>query len=309
LAWFREETQRQVTWAGDPNTDKTVTDGRLSPRASFARWSETVRGTATPWLEHEVTAALELGEYLTESSLRRAEEENRLATTLQRTLLLERLPDIPGVALAAHYVPAAQDVVGGDWYDLVLLPSGKICIVLGDVAGHGLSAAAITAQLRHGLRAYLLRDAGPRAALTALNRLITALLPGELATAIVAELDPVTGSLNYTNAGHPPPLLLTEHSGRLLDDARGPALGLRTGVIYSQGSLTLVGADRLVLYSDGLIERRGTGLRDDLDRLLSVSAFSDREPQTVLTNIVRSLDPTDDDDVTLLAVGLRPEPG
>ena len=308
LAWFREETQRQVTWAGDPNTDKTVTDGRLSPRASFARWSETVRGTATPWLEHEVTAARELGEYLTESSLRRAEEENRLATTLQRTLLLERLPDIPGVALAAHYVPAAQDVVGGDWYDLVLLPSGKICIVLGDVAGHGLSAAAITAQLRHGLRAYLLRDAGPRAALTALNRLITALLPGELATAIVAELDPVTGNLNYTNAGHPPPLLLTEHSGRLLDDARGPALGLRTGVIYSQGSLTLVGADRLVLYSDGLIERRGTGLRDDLDRLLSVSAFHDREPQTVLTNIVRSLDPTDDDDVTLLAVGLRPEP-
>ena len=309
VAWFREETLRQVTWAGDPNTAKAVNDGRLSPRHSFARWSETVRGTATPWRDHEISAARELGEYLTESSLRRTDEENRLATTLQRTLLLERLPDVPGVALAAHYVPAAQDVVGGDWYDLVLLPSGKISIVLGDVAGHGLSAAAITAQLRHGLRAYLLRDAGPRAALTALNRLITALLPGELATAIVAELNPATGTLTYANAGHPPPLLLTDHNSRLLDDAHGPALGLSTSVNYAQGHLTLVGADRLVLYSDGLIERRGTGLRDDLDRLLSVSAFSEREPQTVLTNIVGSLDPTDADDVTLLAVGLSSEPG
>ncbi len=311
LAWFREETLRQVTWAGDPNTTKAVqegSDGRLSPRRSFASWSETVRGTAPPWHDHEITAARELGEYLTESSLRRADEDNRLATTLQRTLLLERLPDVPGVALAAHYVPAAHDVVGGDWYDLVLLPSGRISIVLGDVAGHGLSAAAITAQLRHGLRAYLLRDAGPRAALTALNRLVTALLPGELATAIVAELDPATGSLTFANAGHPPALLLTDHSSRLLDDARGPALGLSDSVNYAQGHLTLVGADRLVLYSDGLIERRGTGLQADLDRLLSASTFTDREPHTVLDNILRSLAPTDADDVTLLAVGLSAEP-
>ena len=225
--------------------------------------------------------------------------------TLQRTLLLEQLPNVAGLALAARYIPAAHDVVGGDWYDLVLLPSGSLSIVLGDVAGHGLSAAAITAQLRHGLRAYLLRDDGPAAALTALNRLIAALLPGELATVVIADLDPVTGRVTLSNAGHPPPLLLDARAGRLVDDGRGPALGLSATVSYDQVQLTLTRDDRLVLYSDGLVERRGNDLAQDLDRLLSAAAPADREPQALLSAILATLAPTDADDVTMLAVGLR----
>ncbi|MDP9428396.1 MAG: GAF domain-containing protein, partial [Actinomycetota bacterium] len=159
VAWFRPETPREVTWGGNPHTPKTVqteAGPRLSPRRSFAAWSETVRGTATPWREHEVTAAQALAAHLTESALQRAEEDSRLAAALQRTLLLEQLPKVPGVALAARYQPSAADVVGGDWYDLVPMPSGRLAIVLGDVAGHGLAAAAVTAQLRHALRAHLL---------------------------------------------------------------------------------------------------------------------------------------------------------
>lgn len=308
LAWFRAESLRDVTWAGDPSTAKEVPHGtgmRLSPRHSFERWRETVRGTAAPWRAHEVAAAQQLAEHLTESALRRADEDNRLAVTLQRTLLLEQLPDVAGLALAAQYIPAAHDVVGGDWYDLVLLPSGSLSIVLGDVAGHGLSAAAITAQLRHGLRAYLLRDDGPAAALTALNRLIAALLPGELATVVIADLDPATGRVTLSNAGHPPPLLLDARAGRLVDDGRGPALGLSATVSYGQVQLTLTRDDRLVLYSDGLVERRGNDLAQDLDRLLSAAAPADREPQALLSAILATLAPTDADDVTMLAVGLR----
>ncbi len=181
LAWFRPETPREVTWGGNPYTPKTVqTDAgpRLSPRRSFAAWRETVRGTATPWRAHEVAAARALAAHLTESVLQRAEEDNRLAAALQRTLLLEQLPKVPGVALAARYRPSAADVVGGDWYDLVPLPSGRLAIVLGDVAGHGLAAASVTAQLRHALRAHLLRDRGPAAALRGLGQVIAALLPG-----------------------------------------------------------------------------------------------------------------------------------
>ena len=121
-----------------------------------------MRGTSQPWREHEVAAARALAGHLADAALSRAaggQPAGRRA--LQRTLLLEELPKVPGVALAARYLPSAEDVVGGDWYDLVPLPGGRVAIVLGDVAGHGLAAAAITAQLRHALRAHLLRARGP----------------------------------------------------------------------------------------------------------------------------------------------------
>ncbi|WP_170852384.1 SpoIIE family protein phosphatase [Blastococcus sp. DSM 46786] len=212
LAWFRPETLREITWGGNPHTSKTAqTDAgpRLSPRRSFDAWSETVRERSQPWLDHEVAAACGLAALLTATAANRATEDNRLATALQRTLLLEQLPKVPGVDLAARYLPSEDDVVGGDWYDLVPLPGGRVSVVLGDVAGHGLAAAAITAQLRHALRAHLLRAAGPAAALDGLNQVIGALLPGKLATAVVAELDPATGEVVIANAGHLPVLHAT----------------------------------------------------------------------------------------------------
>ena len=114
---------------------------RLSPRRSFDAWTEIVRGTA-----RAVAGARGRGRPAARRAPRRAargraEQENRLAAALQRTLLLEQLPEVPGVDLAARYLPSADDVVGGDWYDLVPLPSGRVSLVLGDVAGHGLGAA------------------------------------------------------------------------------------------------------------------------------------------------------------------------
>jgi serine phosphatase RsbU (regulator of sigma subunit)/GAF domain-containing protein len=305
LAWFRPETPREVTWGGNPHTPKTVeteAGPRLSPRRSFAAWSETVRGTATPWREHEVAAAQALAAHLTESALQRATEDDRLVAALQRTLLLEQLPKVPGVALAARYRPSAADVVGGDWYDLVPLPSGRLAIVLGDVAGHGLAAASVTAQLRHALRAHLLRDRGPAAALQGLGEVIAALLPGELATAVVAELDPGTGDVAVASAGHLPVLHAADDGVHLLFEGRGPALGLLDEVDYPEIRLRLAGPDRLLLYSDGLVERRDVPLPDRLDALCAAVAAGG-EPDALLDDVLAALDPPDADDVTLVALG------
>lgn len=307
LAWFRPENIREVSWAGNPYTSK-VTEGeqgpRLSPRQSFARWSETVRGTSIPWQEHELAAARSLARHLEEAALTRAGEDNRLAATLQRTLLLEQLPQVPGVVLAARYTASANDVVGGDWYDLILLPSGRVSIVLGDVAGHGLTAASVTAQLRHALRAHLLRDRGPAAALQSLNELVAMLLPGEMATAIVAELDPNTGQVAVATAGHPPVLLTAAAGARYLDAERGPALGVIDTAGYGETRLQLADDDRLLLYSDGLIERRRVDLQDGFDRLRITAESSSADPDTLLDDVLAVLDPPNDDDVTLVAIGL-----
>ncbi|MGY2065662.1 SpoIIE family protein phosphatase [Blastococcus sp. SYSU DS0619] len=305
VAWFRPETLREITWGGNPYTAKTAptaTGPRLSPRRSFAAWSETVRGTSRPWRAHEVAASRSLAALLTETQVNRAAEDNRLATALQRTLLLEQLPEVPGVELAARYLPSEHDVVGGDWYDLVPLPGGRVSIVLGDVAGHGLAAAAITAQLRHALRAHLLRAPGPGAALDGLNQVIAALLPGELATAVVAELDPATGEVVVANAGHPPVLHASAGDASYLQEGRGPALGLLGVAGYRETRLTLAGDDRLLLFSDGLVERGAGGLTAGLAELRDAVAAGPVAPHALIDAVLGALDPPSTDDVTLLGV-------
>ncbi|WP_347057339.1 SpoIIE family protein phosphatase [Blastococcus sp. HT6-30] len=305
VAWFRPETLREITWGGNPYTSKTAqteAGPRLSPRRSFAAWSETVRETSQPWRQHEVAAARGLAALLTETVISRATEDNRLVTALQRTLLLEELPEVPGVDLAARYLPSEHDVVGGDWYDLVPLPGGRVSLVLGDVAGHGLAAAAITAQLRHALRAHLLRASGPAAALDGLNQVIGALLPGELATAVVVELDPATGEVAVANAGHPPVLHATADGVRFLHEGRGPALGLLDVAGYRETRLTLAGDDRLLLFSDGVVERGAGGLATGLEDLRNAVACGPVEPQALLDAVLRILDPPRTDDVTLVGV-------
>jgi light-regulated signal transduction histidine kinase (bacteriophytochrome) len=305
LAWFRPETLREVTWAGNPYTSKTAqTDAgpRLSPRHSFEAWSETVRGTSQPWREHEIAAARGLAGHLAEAVLNRADEDNRLAGALQRTLLLEDLPKIPGVALAARYVPSSEDVVGGDWYDVVPLPGGRVAIVLGDVAGHGLAAAAITAQLRHALRAHLLRAEGPGAALDGLNEVIAALLPGEMATAVIADLDPVTGEVTLASAGHLPAIHATAAGAEYVREGRGPALGVLDEVGYGEARLQLGGDDRLLLYSDGLVERRRGDLAERLEALRGVVATGSADPQELLDGVLGALNPQGADDVTLVGI-------
>jgi chemotaxis family two-component system sensor kinase Cph1 len=306
LAWFRPETLREVSWGGDPTSSKTVEGDygpRLSPRRSFARWTETVRATSSPWQPHELAAAEQLGRHLVDVTRRRAEDESRLAATLQRTLLLERLPVVPGVALAARQQHQVVPVAADDVLRARRVAGGRVSMVLGDVAGHGLGAAAITAQLRHALRAYLLAADGPGAALARLNELTGLLLPEELATVVVAELDAASGSVEVANAGHLPVVLLQGEGGRLVDEGRGPALGMSPTADYPPARLQLSGDDRLLVFSDGLVERRTEDLGAGLARVLEVAGAAPREPEALLDALMSAFAPPDTDDVTLLALG------
>jgi serine phosphatase RsbU (regulator of sigma subunit) len=184
----------------------------------------------------------------------------------------------------------------------VPLPGGRVAFVLGDVAGHGLSAAAITAQLRHALRAHLLRAAGPAAALDGLNQVIASLLPGEMATAVIAELDPSTGEVVVANAGHLPVLHASGRRAEYLDDVRGPALGLLDEVGYGETRRQLAGDDRLLLFSDGLVERRDVPLPERLSLLQETVATGPVDPAELLDAVLGALNPTGADDVTLVGI-------
>jgi serine phosphatase RsbU (regulator of sigma subunit) len=140
---------------------------------------------------------------------RKAEREHRIAETLQRGLLPDRLPDVPGIGLAARYVPAgAEMAVGGDWYDVVELPSGHIGLAIGDVAGHGPRAASTMGQLRMALRAYALEESSPAEVVSRLDRLVSRLLVSEIVTLVYLVLDLDSGMVRFANAGHPPPLVV-----------------------------------------------------------------------------------------------------
>jgi GAF domain-containing protein len=180
-----------------------------------------------------------------------------LVMSVQRSLLPETLPEHPGVRLGARYLPAETRYgIGGDWYDAVLLPGGRILLLVGDVAGHGLKAAITMGQMRSAARA-LAPTHGPAALLDALDQFVGSGPDVLSATAAVAVIDPAERTLRYCLAGHPP-LLLRDLDGTLtmLDEARGPLLGFGAGDRPEQ-VVTFVPGSCLVLFTDGLVERRG----------------------------------------------------
>jgi hypothetical protein len=202
------------------------------------------------------------------------ERERGIAETLQRSLLPSRLPELAGVHVTACYLPASTSVqVGGDWYDVVELPDGRVGVSIGDVAGHGVQAAAVMGQLRSAVRAYAMQGLSPAAILTQLNRLVAALGGEHLATGLYLLLDPATGDVCVASAGHPPVLAVPER-GRphLLDVDPGLPLGVLDDVQFSETHATVRPGTTLVAYTDGLIERRGQDLEDGLRRLIETAA-------------------------------------
>jgi serine phosphatase RsbU (regulator of sigma subunit) len=296
-----------VRWGGDPEHKAVVvepTGTRLGPRASFAEYVETVRGSSAPWSAVDEDAARQLGRHLRASVTRRAERDRSVASLMQQALLLDSVPVIPGVDIAALYRPAHGDSLGGDWYDVFFLPDGRAVVALGDVAGHGMAVASTMAQVRHTLRAYVLREETLAGAISRLNELCRDLLPGEMATLVVALLDPVARTLEIVNAGHLPPVIGgAPTTTRFADLARSPALGISTSSTYSSTVVTLDAGERIVLYTDGLIERRRVGLDEQLDRLVSLL---DDAPSTSSAALCELLDlgfgPDGSDDVTVMAL-------
>ena len=192
--------------------------------------------------------------------------EHAIAETLQRSLLPDGLPQIPGLDLAVCYLPATEGAdVGGDWYDAFHLQGGRIGLVTGDVAGHSIASASVMGQVRSLLRGYAIDDPHPGRVLRRANTALAHLLPDVLASVVYAVLDPATGDLSYANAGHPPPLVTagTGHA-QYLDDTAGIMLGACTDSTFATGHRLLPPGARLLFYTDGLIEDRHRDISDGL---------------------------------------------
>lgn len=188
--------------------------------------------------------------------------------TVSSALQSAMLPAEPGSpGWHTRYRPADDRLaVGGDWYDVVPLGDRRFGLVVGDCVGHGLGAAAVMGQLRSAARALLLQDLAPAATLDGLDRFAATLPGAECASVVCAVVDEETRTVTYSKAGHPPPLLLSGSGARWLDDATGTLLGLAARP-RPEATTTFGRGETLVLYTDGLVERRGEGLGDGLERL------------------------------------------
>ena len=215
------------------------------------------------------------------------EREHAVATSLQRSLLSEVLPQIEGVELVGHYEAGSAGLeVGGDWYDVVRCGDGTVQISVGDVAGRGLAAAVLMGQMRNAFRAYAYDHGSPAEVLRRMGRHVTG---DEMATALCMTLDPYTRELTYASAGHPPSLHVAGECGRVarLDQACAPPLGYVGAEALHEVTVVLSRGATVVAYTDGLVERRDWSLDDGIDLLASVlaSSTSDR-PETLAARIV-----------------------
>jgi hypothetical protein len=240
-------------------------------------------------------------------------DAEHIAERLQRSLLPD-LPCLPGVAAAARYTPsgtAAQ--VGGDWYDVFTLPAGSTALIVGDVVGHDLRAAIAMSQLRNMLRGIACdRQEPPDAILRRLDTAACNLYPGTYATCVYGVLhdgsSDGTWYFDYTAAGHPPPLLITAAGeARYLEEGHGPLLGVDPDLPRSSAKEFLPPGSTILLYSDGLVERRGEPLDHGLTRLRRHAARLAAQPpdavcEQLLSALVVDIDAADD--VALLAVRL-----
>jgi putative methionine-R-sulfoxide reductase with GAF domain len=227
------------------------------------------------------------------------------ATTvaLQRSLLPARHITIPGLEVAARYVPGAREGVGGDWYDVFALPSGHVGVVIGDVAGHGLRAAVVMGRIRSALRAYALESDDPADVLCRLDRKISIFEPGAMATALYAVIAPDLASMTVSVAGHPPLVYaIPGEQPRVLNIEPDLPLGVRPESPRRKTTAPLSPGQVILLYTDGLIERRGTPLTDSLELLRGVVVAGPAE--TVCVRVMSAMIGGEAavDDVAVLAI-------
>jgi hypothetical protein len=243
--------------------------------------------------------------------------ERETVDLLQRALLPDVLPTVPGYELAARAAPLGPATrVGGDWYDAFVTRDGDLAIAIGDVAGHGVRSAAAMAQLRHALRAYAFAGHGPGATLALLDELVTLLAPEAFATATMLVCTPA-GEVTYARAGHPFPLLAHDGSVRVLDGGGRPPLGGGPAPA-AEGHCMLPETGTLVLHTHGLDVQRGVALEAGVGALLDVTrALGDssahRWSETILAACPGGRDPIDDVCVVVVRrcaapAGLMPQP-
>jgi serine phosphatase RsbU (regulator of sigma subunit) len=249
-----------------------------------------------------------------------AQDDALAAVALQRSLLPTALPAVPGLGLAARYV-AGSGAVGGDWYDVFVLPDGKLGVVVGDVAGSGLEAAVIMGRMRSALRAYVLEAPDPATALRMLDRKIQYFEPNAMATVLYGLYTPGTGDFTVSSAGHLPPALAAPGGqAGLLPLRPDPPIGTADDPQRRSATFFIPPGALLCCYTDGLVERRGQVLDQGMDtlaatlgKLVAVGPGAATVPiaEDACAEIMRALvgSTAAQDDIAVLVLSRPPAPG
>ncbi|GAA1318904.1 SpoIIE family protein phosphatase [Pseudonocardia xinjiangensis] len=302
----------RAVWSGSPVAVPLLLSNRVV--GVVGMWLAAEEG-ATPELGADqrgpvLTVAGQCAQALDRARLHQAEHE--VADVLQRSLLPRELPALARLAAAAHYTPAAEHALsGGDWYDLLPLGGTRVALVVGDVVGHGPGAAAVMGQLRSALATHLLDGCSPAAALERLDRFAARLRGATGSTCACLTFDWSTRELRWAMAGHPPVLLVDGDDARFLDGGAGAVLGLRGRPPYQEAATTVAPGSSVILYTDGLVERRHEVVDKGLDRLLHVAAqLGHLGPDGLAAGLVETVldEAGPADDVALLVVRAVPAP-
>ncbi|MFF7248995.1 PP2C family protein-serine/threonine phosphatase [Embleya sp. NPDC008237] len=268
-------------------------------------------------LLRDITELRRTQEALTETRVqllaqrRLVRSEHRVAAELQRVVMpwWTRPISLPGIEVATRYFPAEQDSkVGGDWYDALALPGGDVLLAVGDMSGHGVAAASGMTTLRGALQGVAMTGAGPAAMLTALNRIVVHTLPADkVATAVCARFEPVERVLTWAQGGHPPPLLYRGGSGRALATPFGVLLGALDEPEFVEDRVELASGDVLLIFTDGLVERRGRGTEEAVRALLGLGPqLLGADARTCVDVVLSRLGHTRyEDDACVMAVCVR----
>jgi serine phosphatase RsbU (regulator of sigma subunit) len=270
----------------------------------------TTRSSGDPFTDADVATMLDVATYVAGalSDADHREMQRETARALQSAALPSSLPSSEHLRLGATYreaTGAAQ--VGGDWYDAIELDGERVALVVGDVAGHGLAAAALTAQMRNALRAHLFAGAGPLESLVQLSRLVATQEPDALATIICLEIELESGECVWASAGHPAPILISpDGTSAHLSGRPIPPIGCSGPRFANDGTahrMIMKPGGRLLLFTDGLFEQRKSALEVGLAHLMIMAeqTFHEPEPSAVCDAIVRGmLTQSQEDDVCLL---------
>jgi serine phosphatase RsbU (regulator of sigma subunit)/anti-sigma regulatory factor (Ser/Thr protein kinase) len=232
----------------------------------------------------------------------------------QRTFLPEVLPFLPGLVVATRYLPAASAVgIGGDWYDSFSLPSGEIVLVIGDVAGHGLPAASLMGKMRNALRAHALMGGTPLEIVARADEFHRHFGQGELVTLLVGVLEPDLTAFRFVSAGHPPPLVVDAAGAAFASNGHPNApLGLPQAPAFEELVVPMQPGTFVLLYTDGLVERRGESLTGGLERLRLVAegVLAKQAPADAINELLDRVlgDERPMDDVALMLVGRESSP-
>jgi serine phosphatase RsbU (regulator of sigma subunit)/anti-sigma regulatory factor (Ser/Thr protein kinase) len=238
----------------------------------------------------------------------RLEHEHNVSIALQRSLLPKSLGEFTGLTVAARYLPAREEV-GGDWFDVIELPRGRVGLVIGDVVGHGIAAAALMGRLRTSLHAYAIEGHGPGRTLELVDRFAQSLNEPAMATAAYAVFDTYNATVQYATAGHLPPILVSGSNARPFEVTPAPPLGAFPYGRCPEHEIPLESRDILFLYTDGLVERRGVPLSDGINALAQALRDAASAEDACLA-AVADLVPIEGlrDDVAIVALQSSPVP-